>query len=213
MILKMKTLSKVVIKNKISQKRAEVWDSVLKSWIQCHKKYLSMNNFQDNAYWFNERASISILAAAAWKLYGIALEEYKSKKIKGNNESNGRVDLWLKINEYETLIEAKHRFVKVNSSNLSELQSKIEQGLKKAEDATHASLLDTNTGVAVLFLVPQIPASEVKLTKEVLKSFDSCKCDFFAYVHINNPDFVDQEKNHCYHIGAIFGRFVRKRKN
>lgn len=46
----------------------------------------------DVAYWTSERTNVGILAAACWRLGGVALEEYVTKKRQGN----GRVDLWMR---------------------------------------------------------------------------------------------------------------------
>ena len=55
---------------------------------------------KDSAHWYNERATLSVLAAAAWKSGGIALEEYSLRKHDGRA---GRADLWVKMPNARTL--------------------------------------------------------------------------------------------------------------
>ena len=103
---------------KLKAEEELVWTKILKSWINIHEIYYSQTK-GDKAYYYNERASISLLAASIWKKEGVAIEEYKAKKIREDKKENGRVDLWFHLDEYSAIVEAKHlrRNVKEFSKN------------------------------------------------------------------------------------------------
>lgn len=71
---------------------------ILKTWTELVLKYSNSFLQGDTCYWFNERANISMLAAAAWKPRGgwLALEEFSTYK-HGEDAAlkNGRCDLWI----------------------------------------------------------------------------------------------------------------------
>lgn len=90
------TLSKVKVAGSDPEIRA-----LLKSWIAAVERYC--NQADDNPWWYNERATLSTLAGAAWTMGWSALEEYVSVKrlkiaIEGVDHGTlrkGRVDLVL----------------------------------------------------------------------------------------------------------------------
>ncbi|MBG0847374.1 hypothetical protein H3222_19405 [Pseudomonas chengduensis] len=54
--------------------------ALLKSWVEMVERYCTQHENQDNPWWYNERASLSTLAGAAWSSGWSALEEYSSVK-------------------------------------------------------------------------------------------------------------------------------------
>ena len=85
-------------------------DKLLNSWIAAQEKYFEVKEkprYQDMAYYYNERANVSLLAAAAWRLSETenftAIEEYSVKR----NNTDGRCDLWLNLAGYGINVEAK----------------------------------------------------------------------------------------------------------
>jgi hypothetical protein len=70
-----------------------------------------MSNWSDVGWWYNERASISLLAAAAGRAGAIALEEYFTDpaplKRRPRKYKYLRQDLCLKVNHSEYVGEAK----------------------------------------------------------------------------------------------------------
>jgi hypothetical protein len=83
------------------------WDDLLKKWFRILNDWES--DGQDAAYWYNERATTSTLAAAVWRCNGFALEEYRCSRLYGKQERLGRADLWFKLagDTSEYVVEAK----------------------------------------------------------------------------------------------------------
>ena len=74
-------------------------EDVIKNWFGVIDDYIKYFGGNDVPYWYNERASISTLAAAAWKSGGIALEEYSMQKGDEGNPRPGKCDIFIGINK------------------------------------------------------------------------------------------------------------------
>ena len=81
----------------------ENWKAILEYLPGVLDEYERICEGKDVAYWYNERAVLSMLVACIWKAQGFALEEYSAKRTGGQ----GRVDLWLRLRRKEYLVEAK----------------------------------------------------------------------------------------------------------
>ena len=65
---------------------------LLVEWTALLEEYCIAHRYDDNPWFYNERATLSTLAGAAWRLEGwTALEEYSTKKW-GGNQKKGSVD-------------------------------------------------------------------------------------------------------------------------
>lgn len=54
---------------------------ILRQWVTINRKLAKRwEEYRDAPWWYNERASISVLAGAAWKTNGYAFEEYVGDK-------------------------------------------------------------------------------------------------------------------------------------
>ena len=56
---------------------------LLVAWLETLEQFCAASGYTNNPWWYNERASISTLAGAAWKLHDkgwVALEEYSTRK-------------------------------------------------------------------------------------------------------------------------------------
>src|SRR5487761_2063825 len=76
-------------------------EGVLSKWLELVNQYsLQHRDPKDTCYWYNERATLGVLAAAVWKKSGwCALEEYSNEKHrKSGDPSSGRCDLYMKGN-------------------------------------------------------------------------------------------------------------------
>ena len=80
-----------------------IFKPLLKKWVTTNIDVV--RHWQgDLAWWYGERASISVLAGAAWRIGGFAFEEYREDKKTGP----GRVDLYLKVGRQQFIAEAKY---------------------------------------------------------------------------------------------------------
>ncbi|WBX91992.1 hypothetical protein [Pseudoxanthomonas mexicana] len=54
---------------------------LLTAWVELIQDYCRCDDYDDNPWWYNERASLSTLAGAAWRKPGwYALEEFSTTK-------------------------------------------------------------------------------------------------------------------------------------
>lgn len=79
------------------KEKAEL-EGVLSRWLKLVNQYsLQHSDSGDECYWYNERATLGVLAAAAWQKKGwCALEEFSNDKHrKSGDQSPGRCDLYM----------------------------------------------------------------------------------------------------------------------
>lgn len=140
---------------------------ILKTWTELVLKYSNSFPQGDACYWFNERANISMLAAAAWKTRGdwLALEEFSTYK-HGEDAAlkNGRCDLWIShpSNDMSFAIEAKQVWQRIGG-RVDDEYKRVREGMTRAlMDASKLHKTEARTRVAGCFVVPSIPASQAK---------------------------------------------------
>lgn len=84
----------------------------LQQWVSCNRKIVHRwEEYEDAPWWYNERASLSVLAGAIWKAGGYAFEEFVGDKrvMKGRRKkfSAGRFDLEFDVSGSLFVAEAK----------------------------------------------------------------------------------------------------------
>lgn len=117
----METLANYIIKNK---RNLGHWDALMEEWILSIERFSRITD-GDVPYWYNERANIGVLAAAAWRCGRIALEEFQYEKIDvssdeetdetAQNKWNGRCDLWISNDRTAEIVEAKFKWLNMRS--------------------------------------------------------------------------------------------------
>ena len=85
----MKSYQGIVIK-----KTLEHWRPLLKEWISLMEKYCS-EIWDDPIYCHEERANVSLLASAAWRIDWLAVQELWVERLSGGSTF---CDLWLRPN-------------------------------------------------------------------------------------------------------------------
>ncbi|MBA2781107.1 hypothetical protein [Billgrantia kenyensis] len=147
----------------------EAWLSTVDHYCTLHRKF----ELQENCWWHNERASISILAGAAWRVpdkrgQWAAIEEFATHKRglveQGHVEGDtryGRCDLYITNSKVSYAIEAKQAWQSIGdrSSGLVNVRAGLETAWKDA-GTLHSNEADQR--MAVTFIVPFIPVSEVR---------------------------------------------------
>ena len=109
---------------------------LLDGWIEATTKYCDAMEGREAPFFFNERANISMLAAACWLKGGIALEEYSAPKFAEERDSNGRCDLYVFLAGENIEIEAKSvkRRLPVNAASLAlHLRTKLDEAIEDAK--------------------------------------------------------------------------------
>ena len=162
---------------------------LLFEWIEVIKDYCQTSN-GDNPWWYNERATLSTLAGAAWRLknWG-ALEEYstdKRGKIPGDGgerlTSHGRCDLYVYNSSSGYAIEAKQAWQGVSNRNEYVRYGKAFDDANN--DARHLGSDEADYRVGLVFTVPYVSIASVtrggcisdELIKERLNNFIEYVC-------------------------------------
>lgn len=143
---------------------------LLASWTQAVLRYCKFQGHEDNPWWFNERASLSTLAGAAWSLPGwAALEEYStqkrgvvpSKKVDDGELRNGRCDLFVRNKNHHFAVEAKQVWQSIGAQTDGVIN--VHKGMKKAwKDAGDLQLEEADHRLAATFVVPYLPPRALK---------------------------------------------------
>lgn len=146
------------------RKGLEDLEPVLRAWAKVVMEYSESHEgkpgvAEDCCWWYGERASLSTLAAAAWRVKGWgALEEFRTIKnhVKGGKRTTkyGRCDLYIYSDNSSYACEAKQvRFALKHPGKTD----KISDGLAAAwEDAGNLDKLEANKRLALCFCVPYI---------------------------------------------------------
>lgn len=143
---------------------------LLRAWCELSLSYCRIHQFEDNPWWWTERASVGLLAAAAWQCKGwTALEEYGSRKRKGQvpkdgvstDRNNGRIDLWLCHGTRSFVIEAKQAWQSIGCRSSGD-DPKVANATNAAwEDIGKVEAHEADTRLAATFVVPFIPLSQL----------------------------------------------------
>jgi hypothetical protein len=164
---------------------------ILKSWLELQVRYRRLSGQDDVTWIYGERASLSILAAAAWHSGGIALEEFSTDKkpiVKGSElpidtSAHGRCDLFISIRGRDFLIEAKPSWPSLRG----EAKARVAKTLGVATaDARRTSTYSGARRLAAVLVAPHLPrahaADSTRLVRQFvtdLESFPGCAAAWF----------------------------------
>lgn len=180
----METIANYIIKNK---RNLGHWDALLEEWILSIERFSRISH-GDVPYWYNERANIGVLAAAAWRCGRIALEEFQYEKIdvSSNGEAdettqkkwNGRCDLWISNDRSEEIVEAKFKWLNMRSEKMNKFSISCLDAA--VSDAANTKGNDEIKAIGVAFLPVYAKADEVgdieALEKVIAKTvISACK--------------------------------------
>lgn len=162
--------------------KRKIWEKLLRNWIKLMDKYLvAARGRGDLPYWNGEDANTSFLAAAAWKLGGVAIEQFYAERKKG--KSKGHSDLWIRFNgqkDFDFVAEAKRydetiKLEKIKEKILNKL-AEAEQNLKDLDERYKSKHL-----ISICFVFPRINKkkrgkfSEEEFIKKVIEAFEKEK--------------------------------------
>lgn len=162
----MKTIKRVNV-----QKGEEGLEILLNAWVKAIIRYTTANE-RDNPWWYNERASLSVLAGAAWTLKDWhAIEEFSTLKhyrthepgiagIDRDSFRNGRCDLYVQSPNTGFAMEAKQTVQSIGSRS-DGCTFTIRAMSKAWEDCGYLRSMEADRRFAVTFIVPSIPRREV----------------------------------------------------
>ena len=142
---------------------------LLTAWTGVVSRYCTIERHKDNPWWFNERATLSTLAGAAWSLPGwAALEEFSTRKRGGivpkdhtdDGSRVGRCDLYVTTGQREVsyAIEAKQAWQSIGPRCNG--YRHVHDMMRLAwTDAGELHIEDAAHRLAITFVVPFITKS------------------------------------------------------
>lgn len=144
--------------------------AMLKEWIKVNEHYVNVHG-DDACWWYNERATLSSLAGAAWRVGWLALEEYGTTKGDGSRDAAtgkpkskyGRCDMYVTAGDFRSSssysVEAKQIWRPIGPYVANPIEM-LEESLKDAwKDAGKLSKEEADKRLAITFIVPSFPAS------------------------------------------------------
>jgi len=151
---------------------------VFKEFDSIHKEYANKySNFEsgefDLAYFYNERANVSIFAGAVWRQNpkdNLVLEEYscdKYNECSSENETNistykGRRDLWFCLGESQFRCEAKQKWWSLDNLEEERLISAIELADIESSKVEKKYINSNNTALGMVFVTLKINRSNLE---------------------------------------------------
>ena len=115
----------------------------------------------DVPYFYNERATLSVLAGGIWRADpdNLVIEEYSTLKDKEDGPFKGRRDIWFLSGGVECRAEAKQRFRDLGSFTKSNAEKLVNLVLDEAKPTHITSSRDKEyKQVGILFIIPKIKA-------------------------------------------------------
>ena len=132
----------------ISNPKLEFLRPMLERWFDCIDRYNAVRGDNETPYWFDEKANLGLLSAAAWMAEMISLEHSPSKKQQEEGARNARTDLYLATKDERAYIQTTQRWPRVNSLHLTQPLLDI------ASDARKISY-PSDLRLGCLFVAPQ----------------------------------------------------------
>ena len=132
----------------ISNPKLEFQRPVLERWFDCIDRYNAVRGDNDTPYWFDEKANLSLLSAAAWMAEMVTLQQTPTRKQVEEGERNGRADLFIATSEERAYLQATQRWPRVNNLNLTQALQDITSEAKRISYASDLKL-------GCLFVAPQ----------------------------------------------------------
>lgn len=206
---------------RIHNTNLELLRPVFQEWINCTLQYVELFGGDDLPYWYNERANVGILSAAAWKAGMVSLEEFQSHKHAVPSETDqtaqaenqigkGRCDLYLADSTNEFFIEAKVCFPSItsNASCFDAGMSKIAKDRKNVggKDSFHLS---------ALFCAPHSygTAASSKDIAQHLALAQEIEVDAHAWVAPAQAQKAGSHNNRYYPLISLFIKLVQSTEN
>lgn len=119
----------------------EGWTRLLEKWAELMTRFIrvseSCSSGSDLPYWYNEYSNINNLAAAAWILDGVGLQEYTVDKCEqADKTTKGRCDLWLCVPslKIEYTIEAKFNWPSTYEATIKDCSGLIQRASKQVRN-------------------------------------------------------------------------------
>lgn len=160
----------------IPNKRFSIWENIIEEWSLLIERYCRVTP-GDAPYWYTERANIGVLAGACWRAGYVALEEFQYKKGYRNKPKwPGRADLWFGSDKESIIVEAKHKFISLNSKDHIQTITPMLNSAKRNAEESKGGQHDL-TAIGMVFVPVYIPVSadENKIEDKIYALVDIIK--------------------------------------
>jgi len=136
---------------------------VLNAWILANLRTVrAWKTAKDVPWWYNERASLSLLAGAVWQSGGVAFEEYSEDKRGIDHRKltyRGRNDLYFKFRQREFICEAKQAWcgaTRIRDRSSTRIEGRLDDACADIRKVSPRG----QRRLGILFAVPYIARSE-----------------------------------------------------
>lgn len=181
----------------VKREKWEFWERLYKSWQDVLDAYIKNSairgSVRDLPYWHSERASISILAAAVWKIEEtIAIEEYYTERVYSDSSkrTKGHCDLWVKSKDFSFSVEAKQLWPKTYRKG--SIDKKIEEAEIQLDSLADADKKASVCLFSVCFISPRLDdKTEFDIfLNGIRKDFENKDSRIFYYDRRDLPDDI-----------------------
>ena len=155
-------------------RQLRIFSRVLDRWaetnIRCARAW---EGVEEVPWWYNERALLSVLAAAVWQERGIAFEEFRTEKRSRLKKARrglypGRQDLYIRLRGKEFIAEAKRCW-----SGATRSGPNVATSIDNRLDAACRDIQKTPSGgrkrLGLVFAIPYVRAHQRKSAAERIK--------------------------------------------
>ncbi|MEZ1315654.1 hypothetical protein QIW53_06505 [Pseudomonas fluorescens] len=171
----------------ISNPRLEFLRPLLERWFDCIDRYNAVRGDNDTPYWYDEKANLGLLSAAAWMAEMVTLQNTQTRKQIEEGERNARADLFIASSETRAYLQATQRWPRVNGLNLTQALAEITSDAKRISYTSDLKL-------GCLFVAPQKPQhgatpEELQDMVDDLQKENSCAVAWYfpyAYRKLHN---------------------------
>jgi len=115
---------------------------------------------KDAPWWYNERASVSLLAGAAWLADGWAFEEFAIRKGRTRSRRKGRGDLWFKVrsDSHYYIVEAKQIYPSIGAKARAPLPIMLDTLHEACDEASEIDEegMSRPRRIGLVFVVPYV---------------------------------------------------------
>lgn len=205
---------------RISNDKLEPLRPVLQAWIDNVIQYVELFDGHDLPYWYNERANVGVLSAAAWKAGFVSLEEFQSNKFaiasapadtscssakESPRTKKGRCDLYIADANKEFFIEAK-----VSYPSIHNLAKCFDAGMAKiAKDKRNVGDKDSYH-LSALFCAPyaaDVQAPETTIAQHLALA-QAHPVDAHAWVQPKQAQATPSHNGCFYPLVSLFIKLV-----
>ncbi|MGI2865329.1 hypothetical protein [Vibrio alginolyticus] len=165
-----------------------MFDEIFKEFDIIHREYAnSYSNYEegkyDLAYFYNERANVSIFSGAIWRQQGyktLVLEEYSTdkEKLESNNQDfgvrgyRGRRDLWFCLDDQQFRCEAKQLWWSLENLNKHDFSNAIQLAVNEASKIEKQYIYENNFALGIVFITLKMCRANLSKSYSYLSELD-----------------------------------------